>query len=191
LAEFEMEAWNNMAKIFLGILLLAVPVIARGQGAQDAATLARAAGCGPSSVEFKVKTDKNQHPAAEPEAGKALVYVFDTVKLDPGLVIGTVTLRVGLDGSWVGANHGDSYFYFPVDPGDHRICAQWQSTFERLSKLASAISLTAEAGQVYYFRAIADARSHDRGAVRLEALDPAEALLLTASSAYSTSHPKK
>jgi hypothetical protein len=191
LAEFEMEAWNNMAKIFLGILLLAVPVIARGQGAQDAATLARAAGCGPSSVEFNVKTDKNQHPAAEPEAGKALVYVFDTVKLDPGLVIGTVTLRVGLDGSWVGANHGDSYFYFPVDPGDHRICAQWQSSFERLSKLASAISLTAEAGQVYYFRAIADARSHDRGAVRLEALDPAEALLLTAASAYSTSHPKK
>ena len=180
-----------MAKIFLGILLLAVPLIARGQGAQDAATLARAAGCGPSSVEFNVKTDKNQHPAAEPEAGKALVYVFDTVKLDPGLVIGTVTLRVGLDGSWVGANHGDSYFYFPVDPGDHRICAQWQSTFERLSKLASAISLTAEAGQVYYFRAIADARSHDRGAVRLEALDPAEALLLTAASAYSTSHPKK
>jgi hypothetical protein len=180
-----------MAKILLGILLLAVPVIARGQGAQDAAALARAAGCGPANVEFNVKTDKNQHPAAEPEAGKALVYVFDTVKLDPGLALGTVTLRVGLDGSWVGANHGDSYFYFPVDPGDHRICAQWQSTFERLSKLASAISLTAEAGQVYYFRAIADARSHDRGAVRLEALDPAEALLLTASSAYSTSHPKK
>ncbi len=180
-----------MTKILLGVLLFAMPVIARGQETQDAAALAHAAGCGPNEVEFNVKTDKNQHPAVQPQAGKALVYVFDTVKLDPGLVIGTVTLRVGLDGSWVGANHGDSYFYFPVDPGDHRICAQWQSTFGKLSKLAAAASLTAEAGQVYYFRAIADARSRDRGAVKLEPLDPAEALILTANSAYSTSHPKK
>ena len=180
-----------MTKILLGVVLFAMPMIAHGQDTQDAAALARAAGCGPSEVEFNVKTDKNQHPTPQPEAGKAMVYVFDTIKLDPGLVIGTVTLRIGLDGSWMGANHGDSYFYFAVDPGDHRICAQWQSTFERLSKLASAASFTAEAGQVYYFRAIADARSRDRGAARLEPLDPAEALLLTASSAYSTSHPKK
>jgi len=180
-----------MTKILLAILLFAMPMIAHGQETQDAATLARAAGCGPSRVEFNVKTDKNQHPAPPPEAGKALVYVFDAIKLDAGLVIGNVTLRIGLDGDWMGANHGDSYFYFPVDPGEHRVCAQWQSTFGRLSKLASAASLTAEAGQAYYFRAIADARTNDRGAVRLEPIDPAEALLLTSSSAYSTSHPKK
>jgi hypothetical protein len=168
-----------------------MPMVAHGQETQGAATLARAAGCGPSPINFNVKTDKNQHPTPSPEPGKAMVYVFDTVKLDPGLVIGTVTLRIGLDGDWMGANHGDSYFYFPVDPGEHRVCAQWQSTFERLSKLASAASLTAEAGQVYYFRAIADARTRDRGAVRLEPLDPAEALPLTSSSGFSTSHPKK
>lgn len=179
-----------MTKILLGALLLTVPAIARSQET-DAAALARAAGCGPNEVEFNVKTDKHQHPAPQPEEGKALVYVFDTVKLDAGPAIGNVTLKIGLDGSWVGANHGDSYFYFPVDPGEHHICAQWQSTFGRLSKLASAASVTAEAGQVYYFRAIADARTQDRGAVRLEPLDPAEALLLTSSSAYSTSHPKK
>ena len=178
-------------KSLLAVLLFAMPMIARGQETQDAATLARAAGCGPSEVEFNVKTDKNQHPAPKPETGKAMVYVFDTIKLDPGIVIGNVTLRIGLDGSWMGANHGDSYFYFPVDPGEHHICAQWQSSLEIRSKLASAASLTAEAGQVYYFRAIADARTHDRGAVRLEELDPAEALLLTGSSAFSTSHPKK
>jgi hypothetical protein len=180
-----------MMKSLLAILLFAMPMIARGQDTQDAATLARSAGCGPSQTEFNVKTDKNQHPTPPPASDKAMVYVFDSIKLDPGLVIGTVTLRIGLDGDWMGANHGDSYFYFPVDPGEHRVCAQWQSTFERLSKLASAASLTAEAGQVYYFRAIADARSHDRGAVRLEPLDPAEAVLLTSSSAFSTSHPKK
>jgi hypothetical protein len=191
LSELGLVAEDNMTKILLGVVLFAMPMIARGQDAQDAAALARAAGCGPSEVEFNVKTDKNQRPTPQPEAGKAMVYVFDTIKLDPGLVIGTVTLRIGLDGSWMGANHGDSYFYFAVDPGDHRVCAQWQSSLDSRSKLASAASLTAEAGQVYYFRAIADARSHDRGAVRLEPVDPAEALLLTASSAYSTSHPKK
>jgi hypothetical protein len=180
-----------MTKILLGVLLFAMPGIARGQDKSDAAALARAAGCGPNEVEFNVKTDKNRHPTSQPEAGKALVYVFDSVKLDPGWNIGTVTLRIGLDGNWVGANQGDSYFYFPVDPGEHRVCAQWQSTFGRLSKLASAASLTAEAGQVYYLRAIADARSHDRGAVRLEPLDPAEALILMGTSAFSTSQPKK
>jgi hypothetical protein len=180
-----------MTRILLGVLLFAMPMIAHGQDAQDAATLARAAGCGPSNVEFNVKTDKNPHPAAQQETNKALVYVFGTVKLDSGLVFGNITVRIGLDGDWMGANHGDSYFYFAVDPGDHHICAQWQSRFERFSKLASAASLTAQAGQVYYFRAIADARSNEPGAIRLEPLDPAEALLLTASSAYSTSHPKK
>jgi hypothetical protein len=180
-----------MKKSLLAILLFAMPMIARGQDTQEAATLARSAGCGPSQTEFNVKTDKNQHPTPQPEVGRALVYVFDTIKLDPGIVIGNVTLRIGLDGDWMGANHGDSYFYFPVDPGEHRVCAQWQSSLDSRSKLASAASLTAEAGQTYYFRAIADARSRDRGAVRLEPLDPAEALLLTSSSGLSISHAKK
>jgi len=177
----------------IAAFLFAVPatIITRAQDNQDAATLTRSAGCGANDVEFNVKTDKSQHPTVQPAPGKAVVYIFNTVRTDPGLVIGSVTLRVGLDGDWVGANHGESYFYFQVDPGDHRICAQWQSTFERLSKLASAASLSAQPGQVYYFRAIADVRTHDRNNVRLEPLDPAEAILLTSTSAFSTSHPKK
>lgn len=193
-----------MTKMLLGVLLLAMPGIGQSptlplpgtweplrQDNSDAAALARAAGCGPNEVEFNVKTDKKQHPAVQPEPGKAMVYVFDTIRMDPGLKLGTVTLRIGLDGNWVGANHGDSYFYFPVEPGEHRVCAQWQSTFGRLSKLASAASLTAVAGEVYYLRAIVDARSHDDPAVRVEPLDPAEAVLLMGNSAYATSQPKK
>ncbi|HEY0701726.1 MAG TPA: DUF2846 domain-containing protein [Candidatus Acidoferrales bacterium] len=181
------------ARFLIAAFFLAVPatIVVHAQDNQDAATLARSAGCGAGDVGFSVKTDKNQHPTPQPAPGKAIVYVFNTVRTDPGFNIGTVTLRVGLDGDWVGANHGDSYFYFQVDPGDHRICAQWQSQFERVSKLASALSLSAQPGQVYYVRAIADARSRDRYTVRLEPLDPAEALLLSANSGYSTSHPKK
>jgi len=182
---------TNMSKFLLGVLLFAMSGIARGQDKSDTAALTRAAGCGPNEVEFNVKINKNQHPTAQPEAGKALVYVLDTIKLDPGLILRNVTLRIGLDGTWVGANYGDSYFYFPVDPGEHRVCAQWQSNFGSFSKLASAASLVAEAGQVYYFRAIAVARSSEPGSVRLEPLDPAEALLLIGTSAFSTSQRKK
>jgi hypothetical protein len=78
--------------------------------------------------------------------------------------IGAVKIRIGLDGQWVGANHGNTYFYFPVDPGDHNFCANWQSSHGRLLKLSSAVSLTAEEGQVYYFPTKVDERSHDNPA---------------------------
>jgi hypothetical protein len=176
-------------KNMLLFLLFVIPIVAQ---AQDPASAARsAAGCGPEEVEFDVKTDKTQHAAPQPQAGKALVVVLEQEKSDVGFKIGAVTTRIGLDGAWVGANHGSSYLAFPVDPGDHRICAEWQSTFKRLSKLASAASLTAEAGQTYFFETRVDERTHDRPAVRIDPLDPAEAQILLASSSLSFSHPKK
>jgi hypothetical protein len=170
------------------LTMLAVPVFA-----QDQATAARtAAGCGADSVQFDVKTDKSLHPQGQAPAGKALVYVFEVERTDAqAFKIGAATIRVGLDGQWVGANHGNTYFYFPVDPGDHSLCANWQSTLGRISKLASAVSLTAETGQVYYFLTKVDERSHDNPAVWMEAVDPAEAKLLIASASLSDFHPKK
>jgi Protein of unknown function (DUF2846) len=173
-------------------LFAAIPAIAtHAQDKQDAATLTRAAGCGASNVEFDVKTDKSQHPTAQPAPSKAMVYIFNSLRSSTSLNIGTVTTRVGIDGEWVGANHGDAYFYFEVDPGDHRICVQWQSAFERTHKLAAALSLSAEPGQIYYFHSIADVRTNNQPAMKLEPLDPAEAILLSANSAFSTSKPKK
>lgn len=74
---------------------------------QDQAAAARsAAGCGPSNVEFDVKTDKQQHPVSQPEPGKALVYFLHVESQDGGILNkGWVTSRVGIDGGWVGANH--------------------------------------------------------------------------------------
>lgn len=142
--------------------------------------------------QFDVKTDKSQHPHGQVPLDKALVYVFEVERTDAGAFkIGAVTIRIGFDGQWVGANHGNTYFYFPVDPGDHNLCANWQSNPGRLSKLASAVSLTAETGQVYYVLTKVDERSHDYPAVWLEAVDPAEAKLLIASSSLSNFHPKK
>jgi Protein of unknown function (DUF2846) len=179
------EAMKSLFALFF-LTILTVPVVA-----QDQATARAAAGCGPANVEFDVKTDKKQHSEATPEAGKALVYVFEEEKQDPGFVIGAVTTRIGLDGQWVGANHGKSYFFFSVDPGDHNLCASWQSSLSFRSKLASAASLAAEAGKVYYFRAKVDERTHEQSALKMELVDPAEGKLLLADSALSEPHPKK
>jgi len=167
--------------------LFALPALS-----QDQAAAARtAAGCGPSEVQFDVKTDKKQHPVAQPEAGKALVYVIEAEKADRGVFkIGAVTTRAGLDGSWVGANHGASYFYFSVEPGEHRLCTDWQSSFKSISRLGSAVSFTAEAGKVYYFRVEVHETSNHPLAVKLEPLDSAAAQFLISSSSLSISHPK-
>jgi hypothetical protein len=178
---------KNIFAILL-FLLLTLPLIA-----QDQAAAARAAaGCGPDKVEFDVKTDKRQHSEAQPEADKALVYVFENERRDPdALPVLNVTTRIGLDGQWVGANHGTSYFFFSTNPGDHNLCASWQSSVRMYSKLASAATLTAEAGKVYYFQTTVDERNHREPSVRIDPVDPAEAKILLAGSSLSVSHPKK
>jgi len=177
-----------MFKTLFLLLLFAPSTFAQDQ----AATARTAAGCGSSNVNFDVKTDKKSHLLAQPESGKSLVYIFEDEKTNPvAFKIGAVTLKLGLDGSWVGATHGDSYIFFSVEPGNHRLCASWQSSLERLSKLASAASLTAEPGQIYYFHAYVDERTEHRPSVYIEPLDPAQAQLLLASSGLSTSQRKK
>jgi hypothetical protein len=178
-----------MIKTLSAVFLFAWPIMAL---AQDQAEAARAAaGCGPTEIEFDVKTDKNQHPLAQPEAGKALLFVFENERHDPNkFIIGNATTRVGLDGKWVGANHGDSYFFFPVDPGEHRLCANWQSSLKRFSKLGSAASFTAEAGKVYFFRVEVEERTEHPATVKLEPVDSADGQFQISSRGLSTSHQK-
>jgi hypothetical protein len=179
-------------KMVLMFLVMASPALA-----QDQVAAARtAAGCGPTTMEFTVHKDKKQHPAMQPDAGKALVYVFETVKSDDlGFHIGGVTTKVGLDGTWVGATQTDSYMVFPVDAGDHRVCANWQSSMGHLAKLASAASFTAQPGQIFYFRTKVHAITNEGHGgfydLNLEPVDPAEAQLLIANLSYSTSQAKK
>jgi hypothetical protein len=155
--------------------------------AQDQAAVARtAAGCGPGEVKFSVKTDKEQHPTAQPEAGKAIVYVFGGEAVDlHGLVIGkeNVTTRWGVDGAWVGAGYRNSYFFFSVSPGDHHLCAGRQAD----SKPSAALSFNAEAGKTYYFRTTTRHSGHTYapGETELEPVDPAAAQLLIADSPFT------
>jgi hypothetical protein len=159
--------------IFLGVL----PVLAQ----DDAAVARTAAGCGPSAEMFNVQTTDQKHPAGQPEPGKALVYFFVDYVNAP-------TMRVGVDGAWVGADEGKSYFFFPVVPGEHNVCTEWQSgTFKKSSeRIGEAIHLSAEAGKTYYIRLNFSFQRMD-----LEFSDEAEGHFLMGSSLFATSQPKK
>ena len=173
---------------FLLFLLFAWPAWAQEQ-ATDPMT---AAGCGPSNVQFDVKKDKNLHLTGQAESGKALVYVFGDETREANVTyFGGPTVRLGVDGEWIGATQYHSYFFFPVNPGEHHMCAGWQSNFARVAKIRAAASFTAEAGKVYYFRIVSEVRTKREPAVKIEPLDSAEGPLLIASSALSTSKTKK
>jgi Protein of unknown function (DUF2846) len=173
-------------------MLCAVVLFAGVLFAEDQEAAARAAaGCGPSEAQFVVMKNKEQHPTTQPEPGKALVYVFDQPD-NTSLEIGAMTTRWGLDGTWVGASDLKSYFYFSVDPGEHRLCTQRQSRFKSVSNVSTAITFNSEAGKAYYFRLRARRiKQENTNYVKLEALDPAEAQVMIANAAYSQSKPKK
>ncbi len=85
------------------------------------------------------------------EEGKAQLYFIH----DSGLFVTNAlraypTTKYGIDGSWVGAAHGDSWFVVSVTPGEHHLCTTLQSSFAQ-QRLALA-HFTAEAGKSYYFR---------------------------------------
>lgn len=173
------------------LFLAALPAVSQNQSPD----LRAEAGCGPSNIHFEVKTNKNQHGIAQPEPGKALVYVIEEVTNPSAMTFGQATTRVGLDGNWVAANHGNSYVSFGVSPGEHRVCADWQSILKPLQKLSGAANLTADVGKVYYFRSEvripwsggADHHGDDQtGQVTLRAIDDPEGQLLISKSASST-----
>jgi len=169
------------------IPLFAIAFLGSPVFAQDpSASASSSGGCGPNEGQYDVTTDKKNHPAAQPDSGKALVYVIEDIERGP-------TMRVGLDGTWVGANKGKSYFFFSVDPGNHQLCTKWQSgVFKKTAeRIGSATAVKAEAGKVYYFRIQVYERSERDSTVKLEPVEAAEGQFLVSSSWYSTSRAKK
>lgn len=152
--------------------------------AQDVSVAAAEAACGPSNAEFHISEDRSQRPVPNPDEGKALVYVV----LDQRWGSVNPTSRVGLDGTWVGANYGNSHLFFSVGPGEHHLCTDWTS------KRVSLAKFTAELGKVYYFRARITGYTSGTGSVTtidLDLVNSDEGKLLVASTPLSTSEPKK
>jgi len=136
----------------LAVLLLCAAFV---PAAQARATILPDA-CGDDKVKFDVKTETSKTAPAAPEAGKAQI-IFSGK--------GSAVIRYGVDGAWVGANKGNSYFAVTVDPGLHHLCAGWQSISGKVEKNIGVASFTAEKGKVYYFEAEAEMNGGGGGLV--------------------------
>jgi hypothetical protein len=132
-------------------LVGAVILVTASAFAQAQSPRAIDAACGPSDIQFEMETGKNQ-PLPEMEAGKSVVYVIEVFDRAANQ-ISRPTLRVGLDGKWVGAGKGTSYINFTVEPGEHHLCVNWQSRWKHFSREAAFFGFTADPGKTYYFRA--------------------------------------
>lgn len=169
-------------KASLFVLLLSAMAFAQN------ATTAAAPGCGTTQTKFDVKTDKSQHPMAQLEGAKAVVYFVED-DTDFRSTPRPVT-RVGIDGTWVGANKGNSYFSLSVDPGEHHICANWQNFVGfGAGHQSAAAHFTADPGQAYFFR-IHNSYLLRIPHIELTPLDSDEGRLLAGQFGLSTFHPK-
>src|ERR1700722_19908872 len=83
--------------------------------------------CGPAAQSFNVRLDDAGHSLIPTESGKAMVYFIH----DDGSGVGggSPTMRYAVDGSWAGANQGESWFAVVVAPGEHHLCATLQSSW--------------------------------------------------------------
>jgi hypothetical protein len=186
--EFRMKNQLVASRLTILALLLfgALPVYAQNP---DLVPHAQPA-CGTAAAEFQVTTS-NARAELQPDLGKALIYLVEEQKFQ---VFRAITVRVGLDGKWVGAARGTSYLSFAVEPGEHHLCVDFLSEFLKPGRLVSLYGFTAEAGKTYYFRARTMASSsgnRDSAVLDLDLVNDDQGRLLVANSPLSASHPKK
>ena len=144
------------------------------------------ASCGTENANFKVKLDPKEHTPAPPEPGKARIYFIHDAGTDHTL--GYPTVKMAVDGAWVGANHGNSYFSVSLAPGEHHVCVGLQSSIvEQRYELAH---FTAAADSVYYYRTrLVMSRAVEL--LELNPIDSDQGNYLIGSFPLSTSSPKK
>ncbi|MBT9330327.1 hypothetical protein [Paracidobacterium acidisoli] len=138
-----------------------------------------------------MKLDNSRHSLAQPDSGKALIYFIQ----ERVAVVGVAdSMLFGIDGTWVGADRGNSYFSVSINPGEHHICAALpyyrqtkSSGFHRETKIVVPIQLDAKAGKTYFYLA-----QHVTAGYTLEVTPVSrdEGKYLIASYPLSVSHNK-
>ena len=172
-------------KTFVVLMLLSCLALA-----QDDAAIAKAkAACGLDDIKFEVKNSASPPPAT-PENGKALVYVINLATQADSCIHCGNTARVGMDGAWAGATHGNSYLTLNVAPGEHHLCTKLQSLFASVSRYVALANFTAEAGKVYYFR-MRGIVTQTEAFLDLDPVNTDQGQYLVATSKMAESHPKK
>lgn len=144
--------------------------------------------CGNGKIEFDVKTQKHQAPPAAPAPGKAQIVFFE----DENQMVAPfsyATVRFGMDGAWVGADYGNSYFAIDIEPGVHHLCASWQGLMGR--NQVDLAPLTAEPGKVYYFSAKVSVESKSSVAFCMSQLNDDQSKYRLEVSRRSTSNVRR
>jgi hypothetical protein len=138
--------------------------------------------CGDNSAKLDVLTQN--HPATLPAPNPnsaTLVFVQRNIRC-----IGCSISRVGLDGAWIGADKGNSYFSFAAAPGVHHVCAYWDAPLAKLEDKVGLTDFTAQAGQIYYFEIEVALRGpEDAPTMRLKPLSPDMGAFLVSRSKQS------
>ena len=108
--------------------------------------------CGDDKVKFEVSRQKGAPAPAAADPDKARIVFIEWIDKSGSCIGCQITTRVGLNGAWVGANQGNSYFTLDVAPGEQHVCTDWQSRFGRLKSKIGLTSFPAEAGKTYYYK---------------------------------------
>jgi hypothetical protein len=157
--------------------------------------------CGSEKVSFEIQLQKNPPAPAAPDAAKAQVFFIEKSEKPPAIgcfsagVSCNDVARFGVDGGWVGATKGNSYFAISLEPGVHHLCAV-------VGKEIHAEPATVEAGHAYYFQVEYEAEGRQYGTgkepnyqveknVRFSILNEDEGKYRVKASALSVATPKR
>jgi hypothetical protein len=145
--------------------------------------------CGPSKIAFMVSQQSIPPDLAPPPAGKApVVFIHDTGAADTPQRSAYPTSKYALDGAWVGANHGSSWFAVAIASGEHHVCTDLQTSI--LGRRTELAHFTATAGQTYYFRTRLLITRYDE-LLELEPIDSDQGAYLTKIYSLSVATAKK
>jgi len=141
----------------LGVMLRALICVLALACAVPAFCAALSAACGDEKAALRVELQKdthalNDHVLTEPAPGKAEVVFIEDADFRQSCFLCSIANRIGIDGRWVGANQGNSYFAIAVAPGEHHMCTDWQSSDPDLKSKTGLGEINAEAGQIYFYR---------------------------------------
>jgi hypothetical protein len=146
------------------------------------------AACGAGNEQFDVRTD-NPPPTLPPlDPTRARVYFLSTMPDEPFI---SKIVRLGIDGSWLGAVGPASYTVHDLAPGTHHLCASYQGKALLSEPAQRLLQLHLQPGKTYFvvYRAII---IRDQGLIAfLEQVDDDQGSFVLQQSTYATATPKK
>jgi len=150
-------------------------------------------GCGAAETQFKTENGAAGDSEAPEAADRATVYVIEVYNINDKGHFNRPTLRVGMDGAWMGATKGFSFLRFAAESGERHVCARWQSRFNSLAQQVSLLNFKAEAGRTYYLRVQINVEGASEGSavsIDLQPVSEDEGRFLVSEAARSISHPE-